>query len=164
MKSFSNSLVRAPAFAFIIFIFGSWVIVAQPEVTGEWTANIKEKSPDKIHLSFERKTDRGGKNQNGSTYAFSDLQGLSREQAQNGRVSFSLVREAGTIACDGSFTDGKGIGTFRFVANRAFVDGMRSRGFDLKSRIQTAKIDTNRLSMSGFSPRRQCNNRTCRRS
>lgn len=55
MKSLSKDLVRALAFAFIIFIFGSWVIVAQTDVTGEWTANIKEKSPDKIPLSFERK-------------------------------------------------------------------------------------------------------------
>mgnify|MGYP003393191789 CR=1 FL=1 len=132
MKSLSKDLVRALSFAFIIFIFGSWVIVAQTEVAGEWKADAKEKSPDKIHISFERKTDRGGKNQHGSTYSFSDLQGLSREQTQNGRVSFSLVREAGTIACDGSFIDGRGNGTFRFVANRAFVDGMRSRGFDFE--------------------------------
>ncbi len=132
MKSLTKDLVRGVAFALIIFIFGSWVIVAQSEVTGEWKASTKEKSTDKIHISFERKTDRGGKNQHGSSYLFSDLQGLSREQAQNGRVSFSLVREAGTIACEGSFTDGKGSGTFRFVPNRAFVDGMRNRGFDFE--------------------------------
>jgi hypothetical protein len=131
MKSFSKDLVRG-VFAFIIFIFGSWVIVAQSEVTGEWKAGVKEKSPDKIHISFERKTDRGGRHQNGSTFAFSDLQGLSQSQTQSGRVSFSLVREAGTITCEGSFADGKGSGTFRFVPNRAFVDAMRSRGFDFE--------------------------------
>jgi hypothetical protein len=132
MKSLSKDLVRALAFAFIIFIFGSWVIVAQTEVTGEWKAGTKERSADKIHISFERKTERGGKNQNGNSYSYSDLQGLSVSQTQNGRVSFSLVREAGTIACEGSFVDGKGSGTFRFTSNRAFVDGMRSRGFDFE--------------------------------
>lgn len=132
MKSLTKDLVRGVAFALIIFIFGSWVIVAQSEVTGEWKANTKEKSPDKIHISFERKTDRGGMHQNGSTYSYSDLQGLSASQTQNGQVSFSLVREAGTIACEGSFTNGKGGGTFRFVPNIAFVDGMRSRGFDFE--------------------------------
>jgi hypothetical protein len=120
------------AFAFIIFIFGSWVIVAQSDVTGEWKATTKEGSTDKIYISFERKSDRGGKNQQGSTYLYSDLQGLSLSQTQSGRVSFSLVREAGTISCEGSFTNGKGGGTFRFVPNRAYVDGMRSRGFDFE--------------------------------
>lgn len=134
MKSLSKDLVRGVAFALIIFIFGSWVIVAQSEVSGEWKAGTKEKSPDKIHISFERKTDRGGRNQNGNSYSYSDLQGLSASQTQNGRVSFSLVREAGTIACEGSFTNGNGKGTFQFIPNRSFVDAMRSRGFDFEKR------------------------------
>lgn len=122
----------ATAFAIIIFTIGSWVIVAQTQVTGEWTASIKEKSPDKIHISFERRTEKGGRNQHGSTYSFSDLQGLTRENAMNGRVAFRLIREAGTVECVGSFVEGKGSGTFTFVANQAFVDGMRARGFDFE--------------------------------
>src|SRR5688572_23440915 len=98
MKSLSKDLVRGVAFALIIFIFGSYVIVAQSEVSGEWKAGKTERSVDKIHISFERKTDRGGRNQNGNSYSYSDLQGLSVSQTQNGRVSFNLVREAGTIA------------------------------------------------------------------
>lgn len=119
--------------ALIIFVIGPYIIVAQTAVAGEWTATTKAEKPDKIHLSFERRTD-GGKNQHGSSFAYADLEGLTREQAQNGKVNFRLVREAGTIECEGSFVNGKGSGTFRFTGNRSFVDAMRSRGFDFEKR------------------------------
>lgn len=120
------------AAAIMMFIVGTMLVGAQTALTGEWTASIKEKSPDKIHISFERRTPNGGRNQNGSSYAFSELQGLTRENVQNGRVSFKLVRDAGTIECEGMFVNGKGSGTFTFVPNRGFVDAMRSRGFDFE--------------------------------
>ena len=121
---------RSLSFAFVIFVFGSWVICAQNVLTGDWTASTKEENADKIHLSFEMRTEKGGRNQHGSSFLYSDLQGLTRDQAQNGKVSFSLVREAGTIECEGTFVNGKGSGTFRFSPNYGFVDAMRSRGFD----------------------------------
>jgi hypothetical protein len=127
----SKSLAfRLLSFAFVIFVIGSYVIVAQNVVTGEWTASTKDEKPDKIHLSFEIRTEKGGRNQHGSGFAYSDLQGLTREQAQNGKVSFSLAREAGTIECEGTFVNGKGSGTFRFTPNYGFANAMRSRGFD----------------------------------
>ena len=115
--------------AIIIFVIGSYVVVAQNAVTGEWTADTATKKADKIQLNFERKTERGH-NQNGSSYSYEDLQGLSASQTQNGSVSFRLVREAGAIECQGTFVNGKGSGTFRFIPNMSFVDAMRSRGFD----------------------------------
>ena len=116
--------------ALIVVAIGSYVIVAQSAVTGTWDASIKEKSPDKIQLSFERKTDHG-RNQNSSSYSYSELQGLSAQQS-NGRVTFRLVRDAGTIECEGTFANGRGSGTFTFVPNRSYVDAMRSRGFDFE--------------------------------
>ena len=123
------------AFTFVVIVVGNYVIVAQTTLTGDWKAEAKsEKNPDKIYLSFERRTEKGGKSQNGSSYNFADLQGLSREQAlSNGTVKFSLVREAGTIDCEGSFQDGKGSGTFRFTSNPQFVSAMKSRGFDFEA-------------------------------
>src|SRR5687767_15732146 len=115
--------------ALVVFVIGSYVIVAQNVVTGDWTASTKDEKPDKIQLSFEMRTERGGRNQHGSSFAYSDLQGLTREQAQNGKVSFSLAREAGTIECEGTFVNGKGSGTFLFSPNYGFADAMRSRGF-----------------------------------
>jgi hypothetical protein len=118
----------------IVIVVGSVVIVAQTTITGTWTADTrseKKESDGKIHISFERKTAHGT-NQNGQSYAYDELKGLSREQAQNGRVRFSLVREAGTIECEGAFADGRGSGTFTFTPNRGFIDAMRSRGFDFE--------------------------------
>jgi hypothetical protein len=127
--------IRTLLFALIIIVIGSYVIVAQ-EVTGTWTARVKkEDSVEKLDLSFELKRDDSrGKHQNGSSFSFSDLQGLSPFQATNGPVNFRLVREAGTVECEGSFTDGKGAGTFRFLPSRAFLSGMRDRGFDFEKR------------------------------
>jgi hypothetical protein len=132
---------RLFSFALIVFVFGSYVIVAQSAVTGDWTAKTKEEDPDKIHLSFEMRTEKGGRNQHGSSFLFSDLQGLSRDQAQNGRVSFSLAREAGTIECEGTFVNGKGMGTFRFAPNYAFADAMRARGFDFSKSSKHGQSD-----------------------
>lgn len=108
---------------------------AQTTTTGEWTANISSKDNSKINLNFERRSNKGHKNQMGQSYEFSELQGLSREQAlSGGAVSFSLVREAGRIDCEGTFQNGKGSGTFRFTGNPAFVSAMKSRGFDFEAR------------------------------
>lgn len=116
--------------AIVMIAVGAFVTAAQTGLNGTWEASIKEKSPDKIQLSLERKTDHG-KNQNSNSYSLSELQGLSREQVSNGRVSFRLVRDAGTIECEGAFVNGRGSGTFKFVPNRGYIDAMRSRGFDI---------------------------------
>lgn len=117
-------------------VFAGWMAVsdveAQTSLTGTWTASVSKDAKDtsKINLNFER-TSKGGRHQTGQTYDFSDLQGLSREQALNGGpVNFSLVREAGRIDCEGSFQNGNGAGTFRFTGNAAFISAMKSRGFD----------------------------------
>lgn len=118
--------------AFIVIVIGSYVIVAQTAISGTWKAETRDEKDGKIDLSFERRTAKGGRSQNGSSYSYDDLQGLTRDQAQNGKVNFRLVREAGTIDCEGSFTNGKGSGTFTFTPNQSFVDGMKSRGFDFE--------------------------------
>ena len=125
--------------------FAGWVAgssaVAQNVKTGVWTASMANKDSgketgkdaNKIHLNFERRSDKGGRNQMGQSYDFADLQGLSREQVlAGGPVKFSLVREAGRIDCEGSFQNGKGSGTFSFSGNQSFVLAMKSRGFDFE--------------------------------
>jgi hypothetical protein len=104
---------------------------AQTEKSGDWTASIsKDEAKIQLHLE-ERRNKDGSRHQHGQPYDFSELQGLTREQALNGGpVNFSLVREAGKIDFQGSFQNGKGSGTFRFTGNPAFVSAMRSRGYD----------------------------------
>jgi hypothetical protein len=105
-------------------------VFAQKQTTGDWSSSTVRDS-GKINLSFDFGSDKSGRHQMGQTYDFADLQGLSREQvASGGPVKFSLVREAGTIECEGSFQNGKGSGTFRFTRNQSFLSAMKSRGFD----------------------------------
>ena len=126
----NNPGFRLLSLAFIIFVIGSYVIVAQNVITGDWTAKTNTEESGKIQLNFEIRRENGGKNQHGSSFEYSDLRGLTASQAENGKVNFSLAREAGTIDCEGTFTNGRGVGTFRFTPNYQFADAMKSRGFD----------------------------------
>lgn len=119
--------------SFILLAAGACSALAQNVQTGEWKGSVEAGKTDKIHLTFERRTGRGDHNRMGSTYDYAQLQGLTHEQAmRGGSVRFSLVREAGTIDCEGSFQNGKGSGTFRFTGNQSFVSAMKSRGFDFE--------------------------------
>ena len=122
----------AIAGAFVIISTGTNRTDAQQSASGEWTASVKENG-SKLQLNLERRTEKGNRNQMGQTYDFSELQGLTAQQAAGGgAVKFSLVREAGRIDCEGSFQNGKGSGTFQFTANPGFVSAMKSRGFDFE--------------------------------
>ncbi|HSE30524.1 MAG TPA: hypothetical protein VLA93_02995 [Pyrinomonadaceae bacterium] len=117
----------------IFSLFGAISAVrGQQPITGTWTASVKDNA-NKIQLTFELRSDRGGRHQSGESYEYSQLQGLSSEQAHaGGAVRFSLVREAGRIDCEGSFQNGKGSGTFTFTGNQSFLAAMKSRGFDFE--------------------------------
>ena len=128
---FFIALALITSFVLLVWIAGTKA-GAQSTLTGDWTATVS-KEKDKLQLNMERRSDKGGRNQMGQSYDFSEFQGLTREQATNGGpVSFSLVREAGRIDLEGSFQNGKGSGTFRFTGNAAFVSAMKSRGFDFE--------------------------------
>ncbi len=136
-SSLARATLTLSGLLFIIIVIGNVVIVAQEVVTGTWKADVRsekndKENPDKIHLSFTRRTENG-RNQNGSNFAYSDLQGLSREKAMtDGNVNFRLVREAGTIECEGTFAGRKGSGTFRFTPDQAFIGAMKAKGFDFE--------------------------------
>ncbi|HVQ39608.1 MAG TPA: hypothetical protein VMS31_18865 [Pyrinomonadaceae bacterium] len=109
---------------------------AQTSSSGDWTASLVEDN-SRLNLNFDRRSEKSGKHQMGQTYDFAEL-GLTREQVLgSGAVRFSLVREAGTIDCEGSFQNGKGSGTFRFTGSQAFVAAMKSRGFDFEKESST---------------------------
>ena len=130
--------------AVVVFLGGYNINHAQEVLTGDWTASIKDS--DQIQLNFERRSEKGGKHEMGKAYAFSELQGLTREQAvSGGPVRFSLVREAGQIDCEGSFQNGKGSGTFHFTGNAGFVSAMKSRGFDFEQTDSKGKHTEDRL-------------------
>ena len=144
MSKISTILFRS-FLALIVIVIGNYVIVAQNTLTGTCRADVraeKTDKTDKIQLNFSRETERGGKNNMGSSFAYSDLKGITREQAlAGGQIRFSLEREAGTIVCDANFVNGKGTGTFTFTGNQSFVDAMKSRGFDFSENDSKGKYN-----------------------
>src|SRR5438045_2546303 len=117
-----NSFMRTPltlsGLIFIVIVIGSITIVAQEPITGTWNADTRtgkqnKEDSSRIQLNFSTRRESGSHSTNGSSYEYSDLQGLTREQTMtDGKVSFRLVREAGNVECEGVFTDGRGTGTF----------------------------------------------------
>jgi len=144
-KALISVAAAASCLLFIIIVIGSITIVAQSTITGEWHADArsdrgdkseKEKSwkadrAGKINVQFERWSGPNNHNSIGQDYSLAEL-GLTEQQVQNGKVSFRLAREAGTVDAEGSFTDGRGSGTFTFTPNMGFVSTMKSRGFDFE--------------------------------
>src|ERR1051326_9143068 len=87
----------ALALALFVLAAGARAALAQETLTGTWTATLGDKYADRksgkkyeksdefdwqkdkekrdgIHLSLERRSDRGGRNQMGQTFDFSELQ------------------------------------------------------------------------------------------
>lgn len=54
-------------------------------------------------------------------FSINEIQGFS----PNGDSEFKIVRDAGTLKMDGTFTDGEGVGLFEFVGDQSFVDFLR---------------------------------------
>jgi hypothetical protein len=97
---------------------------------GAWTAAIDEKRPDRVYLNLTQ----GRFNNMGSTYALSGLSGLTSAQihaAAMTPVQFAMQREAGTIAFEGTFRNGKGAGQFAFTPDRSYISKIRSLGLEL---------------------------------
>jgi len=115
----------------LLSLCGAATAQSQQALTGTWTASVNENS-NKIQLNFALRTERGN-HQDGQSFEYSELQGLTSEQAHaGGTVKFSLVREAGRIDCEGTFQNGKGSGTFIFTGNQTFLANMKTRGFDFE--------------------------------
>lgn len=100
--------------------------------SGAWTAELPPSQPDKIQFTFHKNSSEGNFSMSSNTLAFAELQGLTREAATSAKttVSFSIVREAGTFACEGFFKEGKGAGFWTLTPNPNFVSAMRGRGYD----------------------------------
>ena len=121
-------------------------LAPQEAMTGQWTAEVSKEKADYIQLNLHRQTDQGRTNNMGTSMSFTDLQGLTREQAiaANANVSFRLVREAGTFQFEGNFREGKGAGLWTLTPSQQFISAMRERGFDNLSEeklLSSAMID-----------------------
>lgn len=106
--------------------------VSQKSLRGEWTAEFKRSKPNEIYFMFQRRGEKGGFNMTSDNLLLAELQGLPSEALSSAKtdVSFNIVREAGTFACEGYFRDGRGTGFWTLTPNEKFIAAMRSRGYD----------------------------------
>lgn len=103
----------------------------QSTITGEWTAELNRNKPGEIQMTFHRRSDEGGLSTNGDSLPLSELKGITAQTISSAKanVTFNIVRESGTFACEGFFHDGKGAGFWTFTPSQSFALAMRSRGY-----------------------------------
>ncbi len=97
---------------------------------GSWTASSSEKKGGYLQLNMTHRPH----SMNGNTMALSKFSGLTSAQVEAATttpVRFSMNREAGNIAFEGTFRNGNGAGQFTFTSNPAFLDSMRALGVDV---------------------------------
>src|SRR4249919_1856703 len=105
---------------------------APTDIHGTWTAEIHT---GKVYLQvrtapppdWNRSGDWNGDWNMGQSIPVEELQGLANsDQFTMASVKFDLRREAGALAFEGSFRDGRGAGLFTFAPREAYVAEMRS--------------------------------------
>jgi hypothetical protein len=100
-------------------------------ITGQWMIDGIG-VPDQVQLTLHRTIGKSGSSTNSSGYPVKGLLGLSRTQIDSPEVvivHFQMVRDAGTLACDGYFKHGNGAGTFTFSPDPGFIAEMRRLGY-----------------------------------
>lgn len=105
---------------------------AQKGIKGEWNAEFDRNKAGEIHFRFQRRSENGGFNMTGENLRAGELQGLPAEarSAAKINVGFNIVREAGTFACEGYFSEGRGTGFWTLTPSEKFISEMRARGYD----------------------------------
>jgi hypothetical protein len=98
---------------------------------GAWTANVDEKNPDRIYVSFTKgRTSHMGTTMN--VAAFPALSAAQLRSATSVPVHFELRREAGVATFAGTFKNGDGAGQYTFVPAANYLTTIRALGVDTK--------------------------------
>lgn len=122
--------IFALGLAFYSLAFSTSAARTQEALNGEWAIESGA-SPDYVNLTLYR--DTGNSTFKGlSKVKLESLKGLSSEliSAKDNRVSFQILRDAGTFACKGQVTQGKGSGIFTFTPSQGFLSDMRALGYE----------------------------------
>src|SRR5262245_11074856 len=92
-------------------------------IKGQWSAD-RPRPDGTLHFSIWRS--RRGFFQSSSNVPLSQLKGLSREDVMraNAPVRFDIVRDAGTLHCEGRFDSGEGSGDWQFEPDPSFSKGI----------------------------------------
>jgi hypothetical protein len=110
-----------------------------PAQTGTWTARLQDswtRDTGERWVSFQLEQDTSRRF--GMSIPLMELQGLGARDATGpqspgwtspGPVRFSVRRDAGEVDFEGTFTNGRGSGTYRFVPRADYVAAMASAGY-----------------------------------
>ncbi|KQX15319.1 M56 family metallopeptidase [Flavobacterium sp. Root420] len=91
------------------------------ETEGNWFATIKGNT---VNVQF-----KSNENDNSnSTFQLDEFKDLPRDK----QGTFTLTREAGTMTFIGKFEGDKGMGTYKFTANKGYGTVMNKEGIDLE--------------------------------
>jgi uncharacterized protein (UPF0335 family) len=125
-------------------------VQTQNTITGQWTAEVKRDKPGEIQMTYHRRSETGGFSMTGGSVPLGELQGLTSEAVLSARsnVNFNVIREAGTLACEGYFREGKGAGFWTFTPNGSFLAAMRERGYGDLTGEDAFRAAMNKLTMS----------------
>jgi len=101
-----------------------------PAPVGTWS--LSNRIPGEgvqLSLSYRKGSSRS---EWSSTQPLSDLQGLTASQlhAMHTAVAFSLRRDAGSFACEGTLTLGAGRGQFRFTPDPSYAAKLAALGYE----------------------------------
>jgi beta-lactamase regulating signal transducer with metallopeptidase domain len=91
------------------------------ETEGSWFATIKGNT-----ISIQFKSDDN--DNSNSTFQLNEFKDLPRDK----QGTFTLTREAGTMTFVGKFEGDKGMGTYKFAANKEYRTAMGKAGIDLE--------------------------------
>ena len=97
------------------------IVEDEMKTDGNWFAVIKG---DSIEISF--KSDEH--NNSSHTFQLRELSSIPRDK----QGDFTLTREAGTMNFNGKFEGDKGMGTYKFTANKDYSTAMNKEGLDIK--------------------------------
>lgn len=90
------------------------------ETEGDWFATIEGNT---VNMRFKN----GEKSNSTTTFDINEFSGLTKDK----QGEFSLTREAGTMNFTGKFEGNKGMGTYKFVANKNFSKELAEQGVTL---------------------------------
>ena len=120
------------ALGLVLLVASAAPLSAQTDIHGTWTAELRQ---GKVFLQvrttppadWNRSGNGNGDWNMGQSFPIDELSGLpaNDERLTAASVKFDLRREAGSLAMEGSFRDGRGAGLFKFAPRDAYVGEMR---------------------------------------
>lgn len=95
---------------------------------GQWTLSAA-RNPGAVWISFQSAAEDEHHFNSSADWKIADLQGLQWPATGKQDVSFKIVRDAGTIDCNGFLSGTEGAGLFTFKPNSGYGREMAALGF-----------------------------------